>query len=457
MPMRRDAGGAFHATRGEVLGPFEYRVEVGSASSDWYSVAVLDPVELTAQSKMIVIPPRYAPEARRQIWPGFVSFQTHQYADVELQLHFSRPAAAAFLEWRASVGTPAELIPIALTSEYRVGIARFQLIRDGDLSLVMVAEQNGKTLRTASTVHISIKPDAPPRFERVIGITTPPRAARPDARIAIEFTASDDLAIGSATFEYVVGSDDSKVARLPIPLDRAGSMRVEGHLDFALPAQAREGDTVRVRVRVSDTRRLEDPELVPQEAVFPESGWSVLRIDSAALPLDEQDVLAQRNALGEVLMNALDELKKSQNEIGAVRTATADIAHLHLEESIRLSNIRGSTRKLADNIRMAAREAALTPDLRLLAEAVGEIAEQPLKSADEALRRCATDSPTDRRAAFTAASELLGDAIGRIDRHLSLNNRIAQRGSIANGLRRWRPSRRPSRIVLSTIMCSLKI
>ena len=88
----------------------------------------------------------------------------------------------------------------------------------------MVAEQNGKTLRTASTVHISIKPDAA-AVRAQLESRLLRRAVRPDARIAIEFTASDDLAIGSATFEYVVGSDDSKVARLPIPLDRAGSMR----------------------------------------------------------------------------------------------------------------------------------------------------------------------------------------------------------------------------------------
>ena len=57
-----------------------------------------------------------------------------------------------------------------------------------------------------------------------------------------------------------------------------------------------------------------------------------------------------------------------------------------------MSNIRGSTRKLADNIRTAAREAALTPDLRLLAEAVGEIAEQPLKEAG--MRPCGAARPT---------------------------------------------------------------
>lgn len=424
IPMHQDAGGAFHATRGAVLRPFEYRVEVGPASSDWYSVAVLDPVELTAQSAMIVIPPRYAPEARRQMKPGFVSFQAHQHADVELQLHFSRPASTAFLEWRASGGAAVELIPVSLTPEHRSGTARFRLTRDGDLMLVLVAEESGKTLRTVSTAHISVESDAPPRFDRMIGVATRPRTARPGARIAIEFTAIDDLAIGAATLEYAVGSDDSKMVRLPIRLDRAGSTRADGHIEFILPAQ--EGDTIRFRVRVKDTRRLEDPELLPQEAIFPKSGWSVLRIDSAAAPLVEQDVLAQRDALGDVLMNALDELKKTQNEIGTLRTTTADRTSLRLDESIRLSNIRGSTRRLGDSIRGVAGEASLTPDLRLLAEAVGEIAEQPLKSADGALQRCATDNPADRRAAFTAVIELLGDAIARIDRHLSFNSRIAQ-------------------------------
>ena len=71
-----------------------------------------------------------------------------------------------------------------------------------------------------------------------MGITTRPRTVRPGTRIGIEFTAIDDLAIGSAEIEYLIGPDDSGSKRQAVPLAGAGTARAEGRRDFDLPEGA---------------------------------------------------------------------------------------------------------------------------------------------------------------------------------------------------------------------------
>ena len=124
----------------------------------------------------------------------------------------------------------------------------------------------------------------------------------------------------------------------------------------------------------------QDPELVPQEAVFPESGWSVLRIDSAALPLDEQDVLAQRNVLCEALMNALDGVQEEPERNRRVANRDrADIAHLHLEEEHSIEQYPRFNAKARRQHPDGGTGGCSHAHLRLLAEAVGDIAQQPLE------------------------------------------------------------------------------
>ncbi len=225
--------------------------------------------------------------------------------------------------------------------------------------------------------------------------------------------------------EYARGSDDSKAIAVPIPLSGAGTSRAEGRIDFDLTEKGRAGDTIRFRVRVADTRRLGEPELKPQETYYPETGWSVIRLDPAAPPLDEQDFLAQRDAIRDAANSALDEINNAHNDAGSLHRDTAEKTALAPEHTVRLNDITDRVRKAASLLQDTARDAALTPDLRFLAAAIRKLADVPIRNADDSLRKAVIDNPADRAAALAAAIDSLSDATIRIDQLIVENHRLA--------------------------------
>ncbi len=167
LPMVGNGSGAFHATRPTVATDFDYRVEIGTATSEWFTVSALDPAEPAAESAIEVHPPEYAPSSSTRVFPGFVSFEGFQHGTAEIRLRFMRPATTAFLEWRPDSGGPVELTTLDLQS----GSTTFRLKQDGSLKLAAVVERNGKALRTETPVRVRVAPDGPPRFERVLGVS----------------------------------------------------------------------------------------------------------------------------------------------------------------------------------------------------------------------------------------------------------------------------------------------
>jgi hypothetical protein len=423
--MTGDGTGAFHTTRPEVVRGFNYRVEVGAASSDWHSVFVVDPVEPTAASRIEVVPPEYVPAGTPAV-QRWEPFGGHENSTAKFHFYFSQPAATAFLEWRGDDDAAPALLPLVFDAERRSATASLRLRRDGTLKLVTVSEAMGKSLRSEFPVRAHVIEDAPPRFERLSGLSPRPRSARPDTRIRIAFTAVDDLAIGSAVLEYAAGAEGAKIETVAIPFSGPSPRRVEGRIDFDLNGKARVGDTIRLRLRVNDTRRLDQPELRPQSAVYPAAGWSVVRMDAAAPPLDEQDVLAQRNALNEALVAALEAIKSAQTEVAKIRGETAGRAELPLELTVRLASIRDGLRRVAAALRTAADECALTPELHRFAGEVAAMGDGHLRTVEDVLRRAATNLAPERAAALNSASDSLRQALAQIDRGLAMNHRIAR-------------------------------
>jgi hypothetical protein len=424
LAMSGDGTGAFHATRPRVDRSFEYRVEVGGSTSDWYSVFVLDPVEPTGESRIEIAPPAYAPPESSRPTRALGPIEGHQFATAALDLHFSQPVGAAFLEWRAQDIPGMDLVPISLDPERRHGRASFRLARAGTLKLVTVAEAMGRTLRAEFPIPVRVIPDTPPRFEEISGLSTRPRKARTDARLAIGFTATDDLAVASARLEYAVG--ENGIAVLPVAVAASGAGRATGRIEFDVSGKVHAGQSLRLRLVIQDGRRLDHPDLAPQSARYPETGWSIVTIDPAAPPLDEQDILAQRNALGDALEEALESVKSLQTEVAQARRETAGKSELALDQTVRLANIRDALRLAADSLRRSAREAALTREIRTLASGLAHIADGPLRLAEQSVARAATNSPADRTASLSAAIDTLGATMSALDRQLQLNQRIAR-------------------------------
>jgi hypothetical protein len=424
-------GGAFRFTRPGTVADFDYRVEIGAAHSDWHRVGVLDPVDLADGTRVEIVPPGYATAMGRRTLPGFADFDGLAHGTAHFALRLDRPAAAVHFEWRPDGAARPELIAADLAPDGRSAAAALPLRAPGALKLVLVRDADGKRLNTELVARVTLTRDEPPRFEEVSGVSRCPRTARPGARIPVALVACDDMAVTGAHLEYVVGPDESKSVAVPILLTGGGTTRAAGSIDFALPGDLAGGDTIRVRLAVRDNRRIDEgaaepDRLGPNVTTYPPSGWSEIKLTAAAPPLDLQDVACQRDALHGPLAAAATAVKEAADETAALRAAT-DGGALALDQSqaARLNALKERTRAAAEELLAAARDAALTTEMRPLAADVRAAAERHLKPAEDALRRAETDN-AGRADAFAAAGALLADARVRLAELLDRNADFAR-------------------------------
>jgi hypothetical protein len=423
-PMNSDGNAAFHVTR-TAPSNFEYRVEVGGATSEWLSVTALDPVELAEGSTIAILPPKYAPNAPKRVVPGFAAIDGFQHGLVEFHLRFTRPASEASLEFRTD-GSPLEVNRVVLAPDGLAGTASLRLNQDGSLRLVLIADENGKKLRTELPANVRLKPDGPPRFTMIRGISPRPMTARPGTVLHIDCEATDDVAVGEVVLEYGLDSPDSRMAGIPISLTGAGTPVAHGHCEFQLADKFRAGETLRFRLRVNDTRRIDETNLRPQEAAYPEGGWATIKLDPSAPEIEDQEILGRRDVVKAALEEAREAAKEAAEDVETVQTESEGKAVLPPEHTIRLSRAREGERKAAGLLHAAAREAALNPELQALAAQVRATADRFLKESDEPLRRAATDAPIDRVGSIALSAKLLTDAVDRIEQLLALNDRLAR-------------------------------
>ncbi|MFM8273131.1 MAG: hypothetical protein ACKODX_12470, partial [Gemmata sp.] len=176
VPMTADGAGAFHATRAEVPGDFEYRVQIGAATSEWLRVTALDPVELAAGTRIEVVPPAYTggPKEAR----GFERLLVPEHSALTLHLKFTRPPALAHLDWHPNGEARSSPLALELGPDRLSGTATFRVPQSGALRLALASEVGGKKLRTTEAVDVNVVPDRAPWFEAVSGLSPRPRAAR---------------------------------------------------------------------------------------------------------------------------------------------------------------------------------------------------------------------------------------------------------------------------------------
>jgi len=410
---------AFKVTRSGVSTDFEYRVEVGGAASDWFAVSVLDPVEIADGTTTEIHPPKYAAALTKRTQTGFTAVEGHQFGTAEFRFRFTQAAASAVLEFRADAGA-LENVPITLAGDRTSAIATVRLKQNGTLKLVTLADANGKKLRTETTAAIRVKPDATPRFELVSGLSPRPAIAVPGSQLHIQIAATDDFAISAAVLECL-GHGESKPTTHAIPLDRG-----LGVLDFDTTGQARAGETLRFRVKVFDSRRLEEGDIKPQEAVYPESGWASVRMDATAPSLEAQEIIGRRDAVRDALDSALTEIRSATEAAEILATETADKATLAVDHVVRLNDARDAMRKAAELLGAASQEAGLNPELRSWATATRTLADTNVRSAEEAFRRATTDKPTARAIAIATAARHLSDAGDRLGELAARNDRLAR-------------------------------
>ncbi|HSQ57444.1 MAG TPA: hypothetical protein VLM40_17105, partial [Gemmata sp.] len=416
-----DASGAFHIIRSTVNSSFEYFVEVEGAVSERFTVTAIDAIELADGSTTELVPPRYAPSAARSHFRGFAPLDGFPYSTAEYRFRFTRPAASASLEFLPPGGS-LELTPITLSEDGVSGTSSFRLRENGTLRLVLIAEEKGQKLRTDIPVSVRVKPDRNPRFSLVRGLSPRPASANPELPLNIEIAAEDDIAIGAAALEYLAKPSDSEAVSIPIPLSGLGTQHASGKLVFPIPKRVREGETIRVRLRVSDTRELQETGLLPQVSYYPEDGWLTLRIDPAAASMDEQEIVGRRDRIRELLAAVRGEIQSALANIETVLAENKAQSALATDHTIRLNSAREAVRNAEKDVRAAAREAYLNPELHSLAHAARAIVERLTTDVDESLRQVLAAPATDRAASLatsirkiTAISDEIGGVLARND------------------------------------------
>ncbi|MBA4187115.1 MAG: hypothetical protein C0467_03770 [Planctomycetaceae bacterium] len=423
-PMIANGNAAFHFTRPATT-DFEYRVEAGGTASDWFTVATIDAVELADGSVTEVLPPRYAPNGSRSLRPSVAAIDGFQHGTAEFRLRFTRAPADAHLEFRAEGAAP-ELIRLALSADRLAGTATLRLKQDGTLRLVTVTEQDGRKLRVEEpAVAVRVLPDAPPRFEQVSGISPSPMTARPGDRLSFVIAASDDVAIGSASVEYALGTATTSVS-VSIPLVGVGTSRASGRLEFDLPDKIKLGETIRFRIRVFDSRRLDEGGLKPQEVVYPEAGWTTIKLDADSPPTTVQEIVGRRDLAQAALEQSLKELREEALPAVERVIEDADKPTLPAEHFARLGNSRENVKKAVGLLSNAGRETALCPELRPVAAGLQVLADSQLKDAEDTLRRASLASPPERAVILASGRKQLTDAADRLEELVAQNTQLAR-------------------------------
>ena len=427
LPMLGGESGGFHLSRPGVAEDFEYRVEAGAGVSEWHTVTAADPVALADGSAIKLHPPRYAEGLLAPTTlPGFTEFEALQFSTATLTLKFTTTPTDAFLQWKPTnpmQGGPTSL-SVRLAADQLSGTADVPVPTDGTLTLVLIGEQG---LRTEYPSAVRATPDAAPQFAKVAGLTNAPREARPDDRVPIELIAHDDLKLDAVLVEYCVNGDETAIRTEPVRLPGVGTKRAEGTFTFALGGKAKEGEALHLRVRVRDNRSRAEPRLGPQEAVFPPTGWAILRLNAYAKPLAEQEVHGQRDKVRDRLSGVAALVREAAEQVKALQTAAPGDGSLSADQAVRLRSAREKTTDAVKQLADLAAETDLTPALRPLAGDIRGVADNHLRPA-EAMIRAAEPDPTKagREKSLTTASTKLAEALAKLAELETRNEQAAR-------------------------------
>ena len=411
LPMVGDDKSAFTLTRPNVDGDLEYCLECGAIRSDWHTIAAVDPVEVAAGSEVAISAPAYAVALRpTRTIPTLGDFDGLQHGKAALMLKTNRRADDVQLEWRPNDGKAAvERLAVRLDAAGTSASAELPLRVDGTLKWILFAE---KGIRTEVAQAVRAVPDAPPKFERVIGLPAQARDIRPGEELSITVVASDDLAVATAFLDFgpAEAADDTALKSDPVTLPGLGTNRVEGTIRFRLPAGAAEGQAFRVRLRIQDNRSMPELDWKPQRSTYPETGWAILRISATARPLAEQELTAKRDDTRSKLESIRKLLEAAHADLKSLRLDFQGRAKLEQDQSVRVSadadSVRDAHRLLEDLGRAG---------IARIATAAQKLADGDIRSAQIQLKKVLTEADaTARDTAALAAQYALETALHKL-------------------------------------------
>lgn len=430
--MHAERSDAFTFKLDQVSGDFHYRIEVGEVASPDFQVTAITPVEL-ADSSTTVTPPAYArATVETQTVPGLTDLAALQHSQVHFAFRFNRPAVAAFLEWSAPANVDNKEIqnrqyPLELTAERTAARLQLPAVTQGTFRIVLEAEHGIRTELTPRT--LTVKLDQPPAFLQVSG-GEELKMVRPYESLPVAVELADDVAVDRAELEYRVNEGQSMFE--PIILDGQGTRHATGRHVFHLSGKGKEGDLVRYRVKAQDNRDVPEANLKPQVIYYPpESGgqprWRTLKIARKAVPLEEQEILAQKEELDKKIDAIQRQLRSERNDLNNLQEITRNEPTLKPEQVKILANVRNQNRAVESDLRELARDAGEVRGLEPVADVAQELADKEMRRGDESLKQAAKAAqaePRDR--SLKDADRELTTAARKLDELRRRNEQMAK-------------------------------
>lgn len=412
-------------TQGPMEDDIDYQIVCGEAESEWHHITVVDPVRLE-RSRMIVLPPVYARKANEEplILDGLTEISALQYSQVTFELNFTRVPSAAWLEWKADreeTPAPANRILIPLNGEKTASVT-ISARTNGEFRLHAEADKLKTSFREQS---LRVQIDAPPKFEKVSGISARPRDIRPSDKIPINCTVTDDVAVSKVVMEYRV--NEGPIQSLPLELKGLGTPQVTGLCAIDLAGKVKENDQFEYRLVATDNRNLPEMKLAPQSAYYPkDEKWGVLHVTSSAAPLEEQEIKSAREEIERRLKAIIEALRAEEQVAKRLRTESERQARLKQEQSEKLGELQNDVHETSQIIGALADDLGLLPDFARLAESIRDVGVHDVVDADVALLVAQRNEKADSRNKHLSKADVsLLDAIRKLEALGQENNRLA--------------------------------
>jgi hypothetical protein len=407
-------------------GTLRYSVEAGDVVSDTCQITAVEPVELEAQSPVVMItPPEYAKETISVATvQGVADLSALQYSQLHFEFRFTQPAAAATLIWNAAQAEAGDLQrPLALAADRRSATLDLPVEAAGSYRLVFLAEHDIRTELGPRT--LSVQLDQPPVFTKVT-LPSELKTVLPYDRLPINMALADDVGVDAAVIEYRI--NDGPVQSEPLALKGRGTQEAMAQHFFQLGSKVKEGDEVRYRLKAQDNRSLPERNLEPNVIYHPEKDrWLTLKIAQQAESLQQQEILAQRDAINRKLDAIAEDLKKEQRGVYKVRQESRDQPSLKPEQVKETKELRQQNRQIEDALAEVARDAAASPALQSLGQEAQTVADQEMHRSAESLSTSEKEEkPQPRDAEFKKADKELAAALRRVEEMRRANDKLAQ-------------------------------
>lgn len=466
LPMRGLGEDSFAGKIDRVSESFTYYITAGHSASDRFRVKAVSPVQLALDSsRAVVVWPEYVdPVARpKETVPLSAELFAVQFSQIQLDCRFLSPASRASLQVTqqpsGNTNQPARSIwqkPLDLSPDRTQGGVTLPVLEPGHYQLSLHTLAEGNIPNTQDLPVLVIGADEPPLFmpgETWIagltrsGLSAEPSAEKhhvaPDDALPLRLLALDREGLGRVELEYRInkGPVQSKLIR-----EARGALVLRLKEQLSLKGLVKTGDQVELRLKAVDNRQLgkaryqdaagntvPDRDLKPQESYYPvptegTDGWLVLTIDPKAEPLQQREIVNQRDDVHQKIDELTKKLELRKIILQDLHKAGEKEAFFNKARAEELKTLWNDVKDIQQDLDKLAKEAGSVPELGKVAEDIKNVADQELTRGKDDLHDALVqkDTAKERQPKLGQADQEVGQAVAKLKALQQANDQVAQ-------------------------------